>query len=197
MIEHKLTFDARAGEQRIGLLYLCRFLKSVLSPPKHIVEIGSYCGASGKIIAQSFPDATVHCVDPWKQYTEDCSTYDLDRQALELQESESIFDEIAASQTNMMKHRTSSADFAPFMESADFVYIDGNHQYSSVIADLHTWYPRIKLGGAICGHDYSWPSIQSALKSFFNMNPDAIFCDGSWLYFVNSAQRKTAPVNCL
>ena len=36
----------------------------------------------------------------------------------------------------------------------DFVYIDANHVYEEVIADLEAWYPKIRKGGMLAGHDY-------------------------------------------
>jgi hypothetical protein len=42
--------------------------------------------------------------------------------------------------------------FAP--ESLHFVFIDGNHSYSEVCADLETWWPRVKSGGLLSGHDF-------------------------------------------
>jgi len=36
----------------------------------------------------------------------------------------------------------------------DFAYIDGNHSLKSVTADLGAWWPKVKSGGIICGHDY-------------------------------------------
>lgn len=35
----------------------------------------------------------------------------------------------------------------------DFVYIDAGHSYESVMEDLNAWYPKLKVGGIICGHD--------------------------------------------
>jgi hypothetical protein len=39
-------------------------------------------------------------------------------------------------------------------ESIDFVYIDARHDYSSVLNDLRTWWPKIKVGGIVAGHDF-------------------------------------------
>lgn len=36
----------------------------------------------------------------------------------------------------------------------DFVYIDGDHSYRSVTADLEAWWPLVKPGGIIAGHDW-------------------------------------------
>lgn len=38
--------------------------------------------------------------------------------------------------------------------SLDFIYIDAAHDYENVRADLNVWYPKIKVGGIISGHDY-------------------------------------------
>ena len=40
-------------------------------------------------------------------------------------------------------------------ESLDFVYIDAAHDEESVTDDINTWYPKVKKGGIISGHDYS------------------------------------------
>eukprot|EP00727_Mastigamoeba_balamuthi_P006739 m51a1_g2686 putative amp-dependent synthetase and ligase (188) ;mRNA; f:752332-753018 len=39
-------------------------------------------------------------------------------------------------------------------ESVDFVYIDARHDYSSVIEDMTIWWPKLKQGGVMAGHDY-------------------------------------------
>ena len=37
--------------------------------------------------------------------------------------------------------------------SLDFVYIDANHKYKYVYQDIKLWFPKIKDGGIIAGHD--------------------------------------------
>ena len=39
-------------------------------------------------------------------------------------------------------------------EELDFVYIDANHSYPYVKKDIENYYPLIKKGGIISGHDY-------------------------------------------
>lgn len=36
----------------------------------------------------------------------------------------------------------------------DFVYIDATHTYEAVRDDLAAWYPKVREGGLLCGHDY-------------------------------------------
>ena len=38
-------------------------------------------------------------------------------------------------------------------DTLDFVYIDGDHSYEAVKRDLEMWYPKIRKGGVLCGHD--------------------------------------------
>jgi predicted O-methyltransferase YrrM len=36
----------------------------------------------------------------------------------------------------------------------DFVFLDGDHSYSGVVADISAWASKIKPRGLLCGHDY-------------------------------------------
>ena len=40
-------------------------------------------------------------------------------------------------------------------DSLDFVFIDADHSYESVLDDIILWYPKVKSGGIIAGHDYN------------------------------------------
>lgn len=61
------------------------------------------------------------------------------------------------SDTNKFKlFRADSLTLAQFIpdESLDFVYIDANHHYFEVRADIDAWLPKVRKGGIIAGHDY-------------------------------------------
>lgn len=51
-------------------------------------------------------------------------------------------------------------DFSPGVaskfedESFDFVYIDADHTESAVYTDLCAWWPKVRAGGVLAGHDY-------------------------------------------
>lgn len=52
-------------------------------------------------------------------------------------------------------------------ESLDFVYIDADHDYAAVKADLEAWFPKIRHGGLVAGHDYlNWTRDQGAACDF-------------------------------
>ncbi len=53
--------------------------------------------------------------------------------------------------------RTTSRDgVIPFaFQSVDFAYIDADHTYESVKSNLWEWWPKVKPGGILAGHDYT------------------------------------------
>ncbi len=36
----------------------------------------------------------------------------------------------------------------------DFVYLDADHTYEAVKADIAAWWPKVRVGGTLGGHDY-------------------------------------------
>lgn len=52
---------------------------------------------------------------------------------------------------------TDSAEAVEMIRSeykVGFIYIDGEHSYSAVQADIAAWWPRLAPGGILAGHDY-------------------------------------------
>ena len=51
--------------------------------------------------------------------------------------------------------------------SLDFVYIDANHGYKHVYNDMNCWYPKIRKGGILAGHDvFSCIDVIKAVKNW-------------------------------
>jgi cephalosporin hydroxylase len=40
-------------------------------------------------------------------------------------------------------------------ESLDWVYIDADHRYEAIKADLEAYFPKVRKGGVVSGHDYT------------------------------------------
>ena len=68
-----------------------------------------------------------------------------------------------------------------YSDSFNIVFIDAAHDYFNVKNDILAWYPKIKKGGFIGGHDYAgnFPGVNQAVEEIFGML-DSI--NGSWLY---------------
>lgn len=70
-------------------------------------------------------------------------------------------------------------------EELDFVYIDANHSYKSVLEDITAWYPKVKKGGVIGGHDFSgkFPGVTKAVVEYAEKNKIEIMGSGAdWWY---------------
>jgi len=53
----------------------------------------------------------------------------------------------------------------------DYVYIDGNHSAKSVYEDMTAWYPKVKVGGVLGGHDADgdkFPNVPKTVERFCN-----------------------------
>jgi FkbM family methyltransferase len=58
----------------------------------------------------------------------------------------------------------SSARYMP--KSVDLVFVDGDHRYAHVLADLTSWWPKISEGGIMCGHNYWMGDVAKACTEF-------------------------------
>lgn len=54
----------------------------------------------------------------------------------------------------------------------DVVYIDADHTFDAVVKDLNDWWPLVKSGGYLAGHDYTrnlpWIEVVDALNFFMD-----------------------------
>jgi hypothetical protein len=73
---------------------------------------------------------------------------------------------------NRYVHLRKCTDEAIFdiREKLDFIYIDAEHTNRGTFYDIVNWYPLVKGGGIIGGHDYGHPSlpgVKKAVDTFF------------------------------
>jgi predicted O-methyltransferase YrrM len=56
-----------------------------------------------------------------------------------------------------------SAECAKFIPDCflDFCFIDAGHRYSNCIKDIEAYWPKVKTGGLICGHDYAHENLEN------------------------------------
>lgn len=169
--------DAISG--LIDLIDFCRKIAEV--PLKQLVEIGSYVGDSTKVFAMNFDK--VIAIDPWENgYDEsDASSYQYEMSIIESQ-----FDSMRKDFDNIKKMKMTGVAAAQLFEdeSLDIVYIDAVHQYKNVKQDIMNWYPKVKIGGIIAGHDYqsSFQGVIDAVDESFGSSPMFIGKDTSWAY---------------
>jgi hypothetical protein len=118
-----------------------------------VVEIGSALGRGSTQIAGEFVKRNggiLYCVDPWVSPTHAANPL-ADRFYRAFLSNVYIFD----LEGTVLPIRCPSVDAAELFEngSLDAVFVDGNHEYKPVLADIDAYLPKIKKGGIMFGHD--------------------------------------------
>lgn len=57
-----------------------------------------------------------------------------------------------------------------FPTIADAVFIDADHREEFVARDIAAWWPNVKEGGILCGHDYDEPGVKAAVNKAFGVS---------------------------
>ena len=122
----------------------------------HFVEIGSWLGRSATFMAteikQSGKNIKFDVIDTWEGSNEFYHN--------EFKKKYNVFEEFLKNTEPLKEYinpRKECSYIAPKYyddESLDFVFIDADHSYDIVIKDISNWYPKVKIGGVIAGHDY-------------------------------------------
>lgn len=147
------------------------------------IQIGCYAGQSTEFFINSELFELFYCIDPWT------NGYDAKDEANNsVEQAEKVFDEKFKNNKKIIKIKEYSWNAINNFqdESIDFIYIDGNHQYDAVKKDLELYYPKIKNGGIISGHDYClyWNGVKKAVDEFFkNKFSFVTFSDNSWMIY--------------
>ena len=115
------------------------------------VEIGTYMGGSAEIVATSNKTLRVFTVDPfekrssrWKSVVKKLDEFGPRVTCLRRRSVE------GASGTDTIRHILELTGGEGF----DAVFIDGDHSEGAVSADIKAYWPYLKPGGLMAGHDY-------------------------------------------
>ncbi len=141
------------------------WLLSLCASGGKVIEIGVWQGNFSREILDTIHPSELHLVDPWKfeiPWEPDprfylasraiCKTFD-DMDLI----AENVRKRFAGDPRVIIHHNFSEKEAGDFAdESFDWIYIDGCHSYRQVKLDLELYYPKVKIGGILCGDDYSW-----------------------------------------
>lgn len=117
-----------------------------------VAEIGVGRGAFAQQLLTQLRPARLHLIDPWQRAIA-WPVIGLRTGADSLATVHEMFAEpIAAGIVQL--HVAPSPAALDSIEPCDVIYIDGDHRYEAVAADLEAARRSVKPGGWICGHDY-------------------------------------------
>lgn len=147
-----------------------------------VVEVGVQRGDFSNIVLSKWHGSTYVMVDVWQHmpgYRDICNVSDQQQEAV-YEAAMAVAERYAPRVKVLIGESVLMAEeFAD--GSLDAVYLDADHSKAAVLADLEAWMPKIRRGGAICGHDYLdgvLPEgdfgVKSAVLEFFGREPDIV-----------------------
>jgi hypothetical protein len=130
------------------------------------VEVGVREGNYSRALLSNHQDMHLYCVDVWGKFQDGKKTRYLDSgenkkfgdakagmlQLRDVAEKLSKF----GGRVNILQLPSTEAAKVFDKDSLDFVYIDADHTYQGVKEDIQSWWPLVKEGGILCGHDYGY-----------------------------------------
>ena len=136
------------------------------------VEIGFNEGVNAENIIENLDIQKLYVIDPYESYTH-FKQENIDRwKEKGLLILEKYKDKIIL----IEKKSVDAIDLIP--DNLDFVYIDGDHEYSSVFCDLMSYTNKIKKGGLLCGDNFECMTVRCAIYDFIVFERKDLLLDG-------------------
>ena len=141
-------------------------------------EVGAWRGRLSNQLLNNLPNLTLHIVDLWRPWKAKGEAYHLSvdiTQHISEIEFEQIYQQVkiltAPFSDRVVINRDDSVAAAATYDSDyfDFVFIDAEHSETALTLDIAAWYPKVKPGGWLCGHDYQhedFPGVAKAVDAF-------------------------------
>lgn len=186
---------------------------------KTFVEVGAKEGRTTGHVLKTIPDSHVIAIDPWapmpqQKDVKGGETYEewdfakieaefwenvgenKDRCTMLRLTSENAVDrfntESDAERTiiYLSENGLNSADCI-VLPVIDCVFIDAAHDYENVKLDIERWWPLIRDGGCLFGHDWNhrWPGVERAVARSFNLIDVGVAPDSVWFVLKSDAIR--------
>jgi len=162
------------------------FLASLMNEQgyKSFVEVGCKEGRTTGFILKDVPESTVIASDPW--ITQD-ATHDPTKETYKEWDFSKIEAEFWANvgdnKDRCTMERMTGMQYAEGCpKTFDIVFIDALHDYEHVKEDIEAWWPLVRSGGILSGHDFNhrWPGVERAVAEAFNLMQVGVGPDSVW-----------------
>jgi hypothetical protein len=128
---------------------------SMLNLNGRICEVGVREGGNFENLIKCNPELAV-AVDCWEEVQDKPEYNDIGLSQIMLDDQYQRVVDKFGSLPNVSIVRNFSIESAEMFPDGyfDYVYIDSAHTYDEVVKDINAWYPKVKKGGILAGHDY-------------------------------------------
>jgi len=134
------------------------------------LEVGSWVGESALAMLRGCPGAHVTCVDTWKGTDGDMTG------ELAAKHGDDVWkafcENTKGQQISAMPGKSVeiAKSWGPGATPRDLIFIDAEHTYEALKADIEAWWPHLKDGGIMAFHDYrtsQFPGVTQAIHERF------------------------------
>lgn len=157
------------------------FLVSEVPDGGTFVECGSWLGKSSSYLCDIAKDRiNVFIIDSWKGSINELSgSHSL---ATKCDIYEIFLNNMGTRNFTPVRANGIDASIRFADDTCDVVFIDMEHTYDAVSQDISAWFPKVKSGGYIAGHDYvsDWPGVIKAVNENFDKN-DIQIINSCWI----------------
>lgn len=167
-----------------------------------LVEVGAFLGRSiaylGVEALNSGKNLRIDCIDDWNPAS--CRVWYTDADGKNFREyaGVEVYKQFLRNMEplgNLVRSmRMTSLEAVDLYEdeSIDYLFLNGDQSYETVRDELHAWYPKIKPGGIIAGHDWNgFPGVQRAVRGFAKFDSSKVrTSENCWIY-----RKPDLPVN--
>lgn len=168
MLEIAQKIDGWMSETELAFLYA-----AACSMPDNtaVAEIGSWKGRSTVAILEALKHksgAVLYAIDTFKGDPGIC----VSKEKQDEVQTDTVYKEFLTNTADygflkIVRATSEEASHQFQNESLDWVFIDADHSYDAVCADVHAWFPKLKFGGLLAGHDYGNVAVTRAVDRMF------------------------------
>jgi len=135
-------------------------------------EIGVAEGVNAHSILTTLPIEKLYLIDPYIPYIQDGKLWTRYTDCYE----KAMIRLSPFSDRIVWILKTSDEAVGDVPNDMDFVYIDGNHSYEYVKRDVENYFPKVRNGGVIGGHDFepSYEGVRRAVLEFIHKHAQEI-----------------------
>lgn len=154
-------------------------------------EIGIWRGKMSEALLQRHNNLFLIMVDRWAPPVKGDSYYTSGSEMAlcDQKKYDAVFDEalrrVAPFKDRLKILKMATVQGADYVEnnSLDFCFIDADHSYAGVKADIMAWRPKVKPGGWLCGHDFGnlkKGNVEKAVREFFAAKQIETDANSTW-----------------
>lgn len=155
------------------------------------VEVGSFKGRSSAaiwdLISESRKNISLICVDTWVGSEEHQKGERHEDRDVVNNELYNRFVENMGSRIETIKSlKMTSLQASAYLDNnISAVFLDAAHDYKNVLLDIKSWILKIKPGGILCGHDYTWTTVKNAVNDYTDLHKLKVNNNNHNIWWIN------------